>query len=113
MKPNMLDIHNRRFAPFSPYAWAIPTFFTAQQAIQVYWLWRLNKCDGVSNEERQAAVEFAPAYIAGNFCIAAWLYFWVSLQRAWDPFGLAPGFFFWSLPLISRLGIFRIRMKLT
>ncbi|KAM0788561.1 hypothetical protein ACM66B_001686 [Microbotryomycetes sp. NB124-2] len=78
-KPNMLDIHNKRFAAFSPWAWAIPIFFTGQQVIQLAWLWRLvvkGATSSVGEVERQAMVQYAPYYALGNFCIAAWLPIW-------------------------------------
>ncbi|KAK4050898.1 hypothetical protein OIO90_004874 [Microbotryomycetes sp. JL221] len=80
-KPNMLDIHNKRFAAFSPWAYAIPIFFTGQQIVQLAWLWRLVVKGGtsaVSEAERNAMVAYAPIYALGNFCIAAWLPLWNS-----------------------------------
>ena len=92
-KPNMLDIHNLRFAAFSPYAFAIPLFFGGQQLLQVRWIYRLWKDQGVSAPERQAALDYAPTFILGNLCIATWLLFWVSsasaeLSHAMDQFRL-------------------------
>ncbi|ORY73229.1 hypothetical protein BCR35DRAFT_354156 [Leucosporidium creatinivorum] len=81
MKPNMLDIHNLRYAAFSPYAFAIPLFFSGQQLLQCTWIYRLWKRD-VGAPERQAALEYAPTFILGNLCIAAWLVFWNKNQLA-------------------------------
>ncbi|KAK4053509.1 hypothetical protein OIV83_001677 [Microbotryomycetes sp. JL201] len=80
-KPNMLDIHNKRFAAFSPWAWAIPIFFSGQQIIQLIWLWRLvvkGATSSVGEVERQAMVQYAPYYALGNLCIAAWLPVWAN-----------------------------------
>ncbi|KAH6625167.1 hypothetical protein C7974DRAFT_395545 [Boeremia exigua] len=73
--PNMLDIHNRNPAAFSPYPYAIAGFFFPQQLFQVAWLWKLCRREGTAKE--QAMMErFAWVYSLGNVCIGTWMFFW-------------------------------------
>lgn len=81
-KPNMLDIHNKYPAAFSPYAYAIPAFFGPQQIIQLVWLYRLCFAKDASAEELGAATDFAPYYALGNICIGLWLPFW-NAENMW------------------------------
>ncbi|KAK4700573.1 hypothetical protein P7C70_g5673, partial [Phenoliferia sp. Uapishka_3] len=77
-KPNMLDIHYKHIAAFSPYPYAIPLFFSAQQILQIRWIYTLFK--EVSPEARRAQLEYAPTFVLGNLCIAAWMVFWNNDQ---------------------------------
>lgn len=65
-KPNMLDIHYRRLAAFSPYPYAIPLFFGGQQLLQTRWIYTLFK--DASPEARRAQLEYAPIFVLGNVC---------------------------------------------
>lgn len=77
MKPNMLDIHYTNLAAFSPYAYAIPVFFGAQQILQVTWLYQLFRDNSsVSVESRKDQLNYIPTYALGNLCISIWLLFW-------------------------------------
>ncbi|KAH8724108.1 hypothetical protein GQ44DRAFT_773365 [Phaeosphaeriaceae sp. PMI808] len=75
--PNMLDIHNRNLAAFSPQPYFIGSFFFPQQLFQVAWLWKLWKQDG-NAQERAMMNKFAWVYSLGNFCIGTWMFFWNS-----------------------------------
>lgn len=65
--PNMLDIHNKNIAAFSPQPYFIAGFFFPQQLVQLVWLWRLCRGDGTT--ERALMEKFAWVYSLGNFCI--------------------------------------------
>jgi hypothetical protein len=68
--PNMMDIHKRNLAAFSPQPQFIGGFFFPQQIFQLVWLWKLWKRDG--NAEECAMMEkFAWVYSLGNFCIGS------------------------------------------
>lgn len=57
----------------------IPAFFTPQQLIQVYWLYRLITLDPKKPAERaelEIQRDYVPIYSLGNLCIAAWMLFW-------------------------------------
>jgi len=69
-KPNMLDIHNKNLAAFSPYPYAIAGFFFPQQLFQLAWLWKLWKQEGTS-ADRSMMNKFAWVYSLGNFCIGS------------------------------------------
>ena len=69
-KPNMLDIHNKNLAAFSPYPYAIAGFFFPQQLFQLAWLWKLWKQEGTS-ADRTMMNKFAWVYSLGNFCIGS------------------------------------------
>jgi hypothetical protein len=69
-KPNMLDIHNKNLAAFSPYPYAIAGFFFPQQLFQLAWLWKLWNQEGTS-ADRAMMNKFAWVYSLGNFCIGS------------------------------------------
>ncbi|KAF2028850.1 hypothetical protein EK21DRAFT_101582 [Setomelanomma holmii] len=75
--PNMLDIHNKNLAAFSPQPYFIGGFFFPQQLFQLAWLWKLWKQDG-NPQERAMMNKFAWVYSLGNFCIGTWMFFWNS-----------------------------------
>lgn len=68
--PNMLDIHYRNLAAFSPYPYFIGAFFFPQQLLQVAWLWKLWK-QGGSAQETAMMNKFAWVYSLGNVCIGS------------------------------------------
>lgn len=68
--PNMLDIHNKNPAAFSPQPYFIAGFFFPQQLFQLAWLWKLWKQDG-TQQEREMMNKFAWAYSIGNVCIGS------------------------------------------
>lgn len=68
--PNMVDIHNRNLAAFSPYPTFIGAFFFPQQICQLVWLWKLWKQDGNKGENAMMN-RFAWVYSVGNFCIGS------------------------------------------
>lgn len=68
--PNMLDIHNRNLAAFSPYPYFIGAFFFPQQLFQLAWLWKLWKQDG-NAQECAMMNKFAWCYSLGNICIGS------------------------------------------
>jgi hypothetical protein len=68
--PNMMDIHNRNLAAFSPYPYFIGAFFFPQQIFQLVWLWKLWKQDG-NAQECAMMNKFAWVYSLGNFCIGS------------------------------------------
>lgn len=79
--PNMLDRHNQNMSFLSPYAWFIPAFFTPQQVVQVWWLYRLWKLDPKVPSQRaelDIQADYVPYYTIGNLCIAVWMLFWNS-----------------------------------
>ncbi|KAF2014891.1 hypothetical protein BU24DRAFT_423788 [Aaosphaeria arxii CBS 175.79] len=76
-KPNMLDVHNRNLAAFSPYPYFIAGFFFPQQIFQLVWLWKLWKSDGTP-QENETMGRFAWVYSLGNVCIGTWMFFWNS-----------------------------------
>jgi len=79
--PNMLDRHNQNLSFWSPNPWMIPAFFTPQQLVQVYWLYRLITLDPRKPSDRaelEIQNDYAPYYTVGNLCIAAWMLFWNS-----------------------------------
>ncbi|ORX99406.1 hypothetical protein BCR34DRAFT_495399 [Clohesyomyces aquaticus] len=76
--PNMLDIHNRNLAAFSPQPYFIGGFFFPQQCFQVYWLWKLWTRKGVKEEEVGVMEKFGWVYVLGNVCIGTWMFFWNS-----------------------------------
>lgn len=67
-KPNMLDIHQRNLAAFSPQPYFIAGFFFPQQVVQLIWLWKLGRGDGTA-EEKRLMERFAWVYSLGNLCI--------------------------------------------
>ena len=69
-KPNMLDIHEKNLAAFSPQPYFIAGFFFPQQLFQLAWLWKLWKQDG-NSQERAMMNKFAWVYSLGNFCIGS------------------------------------------
>lgn len=75
--PNMVDIHNKNLAAFSPQPQFIGGFFFPQQLFQLAWLWKLWKQDGTS-KDREMMNKFAWVYSLGNFCIGTWMFFWNS-----------------------------------
>jgi hypothetical protein len=70
--PNMLDIHNKNLAAFSPYPYFIGAFFFPQQIFQLVWLWKLWKQDG-NAQECAMMNKFAWVYSLGNVCIGSTL----------------------------------------
>jgi hypothetical protein len=68
--PNMLDIHNKNLAAFSPYPYFIGAFFFPQQIFQLVWLWKLWKQDG-NKQECAMMNKFAWVYSLGNVCIGS------------------------------------------
>lgn len=68
--PNMMDIHNRNLAAFSPYPYFIGAFFFPQQIFQLVWLWKLWKQDG-NAQECAMMNKFAWCYSLGNLCIGS------------------------------------------
>lgn len=74
--PSMLDIHNKHYGIFSPYAMAVPVFFGAQSIFQIWWLTRL--WTSKNPLEIDTALRYAPVYSIGNLAIAVWLFFWVN-----------------------------------
>ena len=73
--PNMKDIHDRNPCAFSPQPFAIATFFTPQQIVQLAWLRELYRSD---SQVEPATLRYVPWYALGNFCIALWMFLWVS-----------------------------------
>lgn len=69
-KPNMLDIHNRNLAAFSPQPYFIAGFFFPQQLFQLAWLWKLWRREGTA-AERQTMENYGWAYTLGNICIGS------------------------------------------
>lgn len=82
-KPNMLDIHNKNLAAFSPYPYAIAGFFFPQQLFQLAWLWKLWKQDGTS-ADCSMMNKFAWVYSLGNFCIGSTLHYLLPALRKRD-----------------------------
>lgn len=75
----MLDRHNQNLSFWSPNPWMIPAFFTPQQLVQVYWLYRLVTLDPKKPADRRELDiqrDYVPVYALGNLCIAAWMLFW-------------------------------------
>lgn len=68
--PNMMDIHNKNLAAFSPQPYFIAGFFAPQQVIQLVWLWKLWKRDGTA-QEVQMMEKFGWVYVLGNLCIGS------------------------------------------
>lgn len=68
--PNMLDIHNKNLAAFSPQPYFIAGFFAPQQVLQLVWLWKLWKRDG-NAQERETMENFGWVYVLGNLCIGS------------------------------------------
>jgi hypothetical protein len=68
--PNMLDIHERNLAAFSPQPYFIAGFFFPQQLFQLAWLWKLWNQQGNAQEVRMMN-KFAWVYSLGNFCIGS------------------------------------------
>lgn len=68
--PNMLEIHNRNLAAFSPQPYFIGGFFFPQQLIQLAWLWKLWRREG-TDAERQMMENYGWAYTLGNACIGS------------------------------------------
>jgi hypothetical protein len=68
--PNMLDIHNKNLAAFSPQPYFIAGFFFPQQLFQLAWLWKLWNQQGNAAECRMMN-RFAWAYSLGNVCIGS------------------------------------------
>jgi len=73
--PNMMDIHNRNLAAFSPQPYFIGGFFFPQQIFQVVWLWKLWNKQG-TKDECEMMERFAWVYSLGNVCIGTWMFFW-------------------------------------
>ncbi|KAF2475166.1 uncharacterized protein BDR25DRAFT_331749 [Lindgomyces ingoldianus] len=82
-KPNMLDVHKKNLAAFSPQPFFIAGFFFPQQVFQLVWLWKLWKRKGEG--ERRGIIErgegdvmetFGWFYVLGNVCIGTWMFFW-------------------------------------
>ena len=69
-KPNMVDIHNKNMAAFSPFAPFIGAFFFPQQIFQLVWLWKLWKQSGTAQENAMMN-KFAWVYSLGNVCIGS------------------------------------------
>lgn len=68
--PDMLDIHNKNLAAFSPQPYFIAGFFFPQQLFQIAYLWKL--CRGEANSAECEMMEnYAWAYSLGNFCIGS------------------------------------------
>lgn len=70
--PNMVDIHERNLAAFSPMPQFIGGFFFPQQMFQLAWLWKLWKQSG-NAQENAMMNKFAWVYSLGNFCIGSML----------------------------------------
>jgi hypothetical protein len=68
--PNMLDIHNKNLAAFSPQPYFIAGFFFPQQLFQLSYLWKLWNGQG-NAAERETMEKYAWAYSLGNFCIGS------------------------------------------
>lgn len=68
--PNMLDIHNRNLAAFSPQPYFIAGFFFPQQLFQLAWLWKLWRQEGTP-AERETMTNFGWVYALGNVCIGS------------------------------------------
>jgi hypothetical protein len=79
--PNMLDIHNKNPAAFSPQPFFIAGFFAPQQVLQVVWLYKLWHRAG-NTQEREMMENFGWVYVLGNLCIGS-EYFHTYLGR-WD-----------------------------
>ncbi|KAF1962197.1 hypothetical protein CC80DRAFT_462124 [Byssothecium circinans] len=75
--PNMLDIHNKNLAAFSPQPYFIAGFFFPQQIFQLVWLYKLWNRQG-NAAELETMDKFAWVYSLGNFCIGTWMFFWNS-----------------------------------
>ncbi|KAF2643859.1 hypothetical protein P280DRAFT_546743 [Massarina eburnea CBS 473.64] len=73
--PNMLDIHDKNLAAFSPQPFFIAGFFFPQQIFQLVWLYKLWKRQG-NVQELEMMDKFAWVYSLGNFCIGTWMFFW-------------------------------------
>jgi hypothetical protein len=68
--PNMLDIHNKNLAAFSPQPYFIAGFFFPQQLFQLAWLWKIWNQSG-TKQENAMMNRFAWAYSIGNVCIGS------------------------------------------
>jgi hypothetical protein len=68
--PNMLDIHNKNLAAFSPQPYFIAGFFFPQQLFQLAWLWKIWNQSGTPQENTMMN-RFAWAYSIGNVCIGS------------------------------------------
>lgn len=77
--PNMVDIHNKNIAAFSPYYAFIGAFFFPQQIFQLVWLWKLWKQDG-NAQECATMNKFAWVYSLGNVCIGSTSYLLLVLS---------------------------------
>ncbi|KAI8980582.1 hypothetical protein BD414DRAFT_420732 [Trametes punicea] len=93
--PNMKDIAEANHFAFSPNPWFIAAFFSGQVVIQLAWIRKLFQNDPpggyqtiepnanpeiTAKENERAwnvALNYAPVYALGNFCIAGWLFFWL------------------------------------
>lgn len=73
--PNMKQVHDNNLSFWSPNPFFIGGFFTPQQAIQAWWLYRLWKLDpkkgAAEKKEVETIVDFVPYYALGNFCIGS------------------------------------------
>jgi hypothetical protein len=68
--PNMLDIHNKNLAAFSPQPFFIAGFFAPQQVLQLVWLYKLWNGAGTA-QEREMMEKFGWVYVLGNLCIGS------------------------------------------
>jgi len=76
-KPNMMDIHEKNLAAFSPQPQFIGGFFFPQQIFQLVWLYKLWNQNG-NAQENAMMNKFAWVYSLGNVCIGTWMFFWNS-----------------------------------
>ncbi|KAH6861889.1 hypothetical protein B0T12DRAFT_85101 [Alternaria alternata] len=77
--PNMMDIHNRNLAAFSPYPYFIGAFFFPQQIFQLVWLWKLWKQDGNAQECAMMTLKYRSDHGQQILTrVTAWMFFWNS-----------------------------------
>jgi len=72
--PNMKEISDSNYSPFTPWPYAIAIFFGPQQILQLVYLYNLCFADDAHRDEQ--ALDYAPYYTLGNAMIAIWLGFW-------------------------------------
>lgn len=68
--PNMMDIHDKNIAAFSPQPQFIGGFFFPQQIFQLVWLYKLWNQQGTAKDQEMMN-KFAWVYSLGNFCIGS------------------------------------------
>jgi len=72
--PNMKEVSDSNYSPFTPWPYSIAIFFGPQQILQLAYLYNLVFASDAKREDQ--AVDYAPYYVAGNMLIATWLGFW-------------------------------------